>query len=124
MFLRDNAVRPESFDKKKAESKAFNKAEAQLFAMQICRFCEMQKKKPHFEAKMRMTKRGSAKSSFLRIIQFRVELVQETLRANKSKPILPFFVRLQSFSIFKAKARRKNCVSTFFFPRVRKRLKP
>ena len=81
-------------------------------------------KMPHFEAKKSMTKRGSAKSSFLRVIQFRTELVYEAFNWNKSKPILPFFVRLQSFSIFKANARRKNCVSMFFFPRARKRLKP
>ena len=97
---------------------------AQPFAMQFCTFRQNKRKKPQNEAKKSMTKRGSVKSSFLRVIQFRGESVQEAFRVNRSKPILPFFVRLQSFSIFKANARRKNCVSMFFFPRVRKRLKP
>ena len=33
------------------------------------------RKKPRFEAKKSMAKRGSVKSSFLRVIQFRRELV-------------------------------------------------
>ena len=32
---------------------------------------KLQRKKPRNEAKMSMTKRGSAKSSFLRVMQFR-----------------------------------------------------
>ena len=48
---------------------------AQPFAMKFCYFGEMQKKKPQIEAKKSMTKRGSAKSSILRVIQFRGELV-------------------------------------------------
>ena len=84
---------------------------AQPFAIQFCRFRQNKRKKPQNEAKKSMTKRGSTQSSFLRVIQFRGESVQEAFRVNRSKPILPFFVRLQSFSIFKANARRKNCVS-------------
>ena len=48
---------------------------AQPFAMQFCIFNPNKRKKPLFEAKKSMTKRGSAKSSFLRAIQFRRELV-------------------------------------------------
>lgn len=43
---------------------------------------------------MSMTKRGSVKSSFLRVIQFRRKMIQDAFNWNKSKPILPFFVRL------------------------------
>jgi len=48
---------------------------AQPFAMKFCYLGKMQKKKPQNEAKKSMTKRGSAKSSFLEVIQFRGELV-------------------------------------------------
>ena len=58
---------------KGAESKAFNKRMAQPFAMQFSMFRENKRKKPHFEAKKSMAKRGLTKSSFLRVIQFRGE---------------------------------------------------
>ena len=51
------------------------KRKTQPFAMQFCTFRQNKRKKPQIEAKKSMTKRGSAKSSILRVIQFRGEFV-------------------------------------------------
>ena len=52
----------------------FRAFEAALF-LYLEEKCLQNRKKPRFEAKKSMTKRGSVKSSFLRVIQFRRELV-------------------------------------------------
>ena len=48
---------------------------------------------------------------------------QATTTSNKATPKRPDSNLLQSLRILYAKARRKNCVSVFRFPRVRNRLK-
>ena len=60
---------------KEAESKLLIKLMAQPFAMQFSMFRQNKRKKPQNEAKISMTKRGSAKSSIFKVIQFRGELV-------------------------------------------------
>ena len=53
-------------NKKGLSQKLFMKQKAQPFAMQKSAFRQSKRKKPHFEAKMGMTKRGSVKSSFFK----------------------------------------------------------
>ena len=74
--VRSRVRAPSSPPKKKGLSQKLKiKLMAQPFAMQFCTFRQNKRKKPQNEAKKSMTKRGSVKSSFLRVIQFHRELV-------------------------------------------------
>ena len=66
---------PQKAKIKGLSQKLLEKQMAQPFAMQNWCFRCNKRKKPTNEAKMSMTKRGSVKSSFLRVIQFCGELV-------------------------------------------------
>ncbi len=88
-------------------------------------FLYMQKEMEAIEEKsLKRGERRYDKKRIEKILVFngcsiKIVVVYDTCFSNRSSPILPFFTLLHSFSIFIAKARRKNCISMFRFPLVR-----
>ena len=73
-FSRDYTSQGQKNKKGAVSNANFGAFEAALFLC-FLKSERTKRKKPRFEAKKSMTKRGSVKSSFLRVIQFRGELV-------------------------------------------------